>query len=138
MIRQRFYIGRRDWEIELFYDIVGERDLEVIYPFLLRYGSDDSEAMRTCMILSKKNTGCTLTNFRKKKSLVLISEAENNEQIYDTIQHELKHVTEHISEYYGVEPTSEESAYLQGEIARKMYEAIPLLICPKCGCRINK
>lgn len=40
-------------------------------------------------------------------------------------------ITEHISDAYDVDSKSETSAYLQGEISRKMYEAVALTICPK-------
>lgn len=39
----------------------------------------------------------------------------------------------HISEFFGVNPKSEESAYLQGEIARQMFPAAAMVVCPKCN-----
>ena len=67
-------------------------------------------------------------------TLIFISRATSPEQMYDTIQHELKHATEHIGEFFGVEPQSEESAYLQGELARKMFAAASIAVCPVCKC----
>jgi hypothetical protein len=52
--------------------------------------------------------------------------------MYDTIQHELKHVVEHISEHYNVDSRSERAAYLQGEIARQMFPAAAMCVCPHC------
>jgi hypothetical protein len=46
--------------------------------------------------------------------------------------HELKHCVEHISDYYGVNPKSETAAYLQGEIARNLFPAVAMAVCPKC------
>lgn len=33
---------------------------------------------------------------------------------------------------YGVDPKSETAAYLQGEIAKKMFPAVAIAVCPKC------
>ena len=46
-----------------------------------------------------------------------ISEAR---AMYEDAHHGLKHATEHIGEFFGVDCSGEESAYLQGEIARNM------------------
>ena len=37
-----------------------------------------------------------------------------------------------IGGFYGVDPKSEEAAYLQGEMSRKMFPAVALAVCPKC------
>ena len=65
----------------------------------------------------------TFTNYADHLSLAFIGRATSAEEMYDTIQHELKHLTEHIGGYYGLDPLGETSAYLQGEIGRSMYPA---------------
>ena len=60
------------------------------------------------------------------------SETTSAEEMFDTITHELKHVVEHISGYYGVDPKSETAAYLQGEIARNLFPAVAMAVCPTC------
>lgn len=44
----------------------------------------------------------------------------------------MKHAVEHISSYYGVDPKSETAAYLQGEIARNLFPAVAMAVCPRC------
>ena len=39
---------------------------------------------------------------------------------------------DYISSFYGVHPKSETAAYLQGEIARNMFPAIAMAVCPRC------
>lgn len=132
MIKQGFDIGRRKWYVMCYYDIHTDKELHEVYGTLLSAGCPDDEAQRACMVLSRKNTGYTFTNFRERLTVMFIGEATSPEQMYDTIQHETKHATEHISEYYNVDPSSEESAYLQGEIARNMFIATSVLFCPHC------
>ena len=120
MIIQGFTIGNQDWCFRVYYNIT-KRDL-VDLPQLENLNIDN--------LFDNLNTGYTLTNFDEHSTIILIGSATNTSELYDTVQHELKHATEHISEYYGVNPRSEEAAYLQGEIARKMFPAVALMICP--------
>ena len=46
--------------------------------------------------------------------------------------YETKHAVEHISSYYDVDPKSEQAAYLQGEISKKLFPAVAIAVCPKC------
>ena len=132
MIQQGFWIGDRDWWIMVSYDISGTEDLNDVYVALLASGCPDYKAQRACMVLSNKDKGYTWSNYDGRFSAVFISRGTSAEQVYDSCDHELKHLVEHISEYYDVDPRSEEAAYLQGEIARKMFPAVAMLICPKC------
>lgn len=132
MIQQGFSIGDRDWWIMIYY-AVSQENLNEVYRTLLASGCEDYKAQRACMILSRKNKGYTYSNFTQHSTVVFISETTSPEQMYDTIQHELKHIVEHISEYYDVDSKSEEAAYLQGEIGRMMFPAAAMVICPKCN-----
>lgn len=132
MIQQGFSIGDNDWRLTIYYD-VRERNLNEVYHSLLANGCDNHRAQRACMVLSRPDKGYTYTNFDKHTTIVFISRTTDAEQMYDSIQHETKHVVEHISEYYDVDPKSEESAYLQGEIARLMFPAAVIVACPMCN-----
>ena len=131
MIQTGFWIGERDWWIMASLN-VGEKDLGEIYDALMACGSSDIEARRACMVLSRRNNGYAFTDAEGQYTLMFASKADSAEELYDTIQHELKHTTEHISSYYGVDPKSEEAAYLQGEIAKMMFPAVAMAVCPRC------
>ena len=136
MISQGFHIGDRDWYVMCQYDVRTEKDLAEVYKALMAAGCPDYQAREACMALSRRNTGYTFTNFEDHLTIMVIGESLDPSQLYDTCQHEIKHATEHIGEFYGVDPGSEESAYLQGEIARNMFPAVSILFCPHCG-KIN-
>lgn len=72
--------------------------------------------------LGKRDTGFTHTNFDKKWSIVGISQTTSNEQFFNTLVHEAKHVQSHICMYYHVKEDSEAAAYLIGYIVQKMYK----------------
>ena len=72
--------------------------------------------------LGERDTGFTYTDFNKKKSIVGISLTTSEEQFFNTLAHEIKHVQSHICKYYNVEESSEDAAYLIGYIAQRMYK----------------
>ena len=78
--------------------------------------------------LGKRNTGFTYTNFEKRKSIVGISLASSEEQFFNTLVHEIKHVQSHICKYYHVKEDSEDAAYLVGYIGQKLYKSFKRLI----------
>lgn len=137
MVQFGFYLGERDWWIMGFLDIKGEKDLSKTYGTLLASGCPDYKAQEACMILSRENTGYTYTDFDAHTSLLFVSRATSAEQMFDSILHEVKHLTEHISEYYGLNPKEELSAYLQGELGRKLFPAASIVLCPHCNYENN-
>ena len=78
--------------------------------------------------LGQKNKGFTYTDIYKKKSIVGISETDSQEQFFNTLVHEAKHVQSHICKYYNVEEDSEEAAYLIGYIIQRMHRAFKNMI----------
>ena len=132
MITTGFFIGKRDWWIMANLNISGEKDLNEVYRALMACGSPDDEAQKACMVLSRRNSGYTYTDLEGQYTLMFASKADSPEELFDTYDHELKHCVEHISSFYGVHPKSETAAYLQGEIARNMFPAIAMAVCPRC------
>ena len=135
MVEQSFCLGGCNWRIVVYYDMRDAQSLGRAFNALLATGCNDVKAQQVCMELSGWNAGYTFTNYATHTSLVLIGKSTSAEEAYDTIQHELKHITEHISNYYDIEPKSEHAAYLQGEIGRMMFPAAALVFCPKCRCK---
>lgn len=70
--------------------------------------------------LGEVNSGFTQTDFRKRKSVVVIGKSTSRGQFLNTIVHEAKHVQSHICRYYGVPENGEDAAYLIGYIVQRM------------------
>lgn len=133
MVQTGFYLGNRDWWIMANLDILDTEDLRDVYESLLSVGCPDYKVREICMELSKPNSGYTLTDYEGHYSLMFVSRATSTEEMYDTIDHEKKHAVEHISNYYHVDPKSEEAAYLAGELGRLLFPAVAMVVCPKCN-----
>lgn len=133
MIQTGFHIGDRDWWVMATIGIQGEEDLDEVYKALAASGSPEDEARKACRVLSRKNSGYTFSHLDGHFTLLFASAATSADELYDTIAHEVKHAVEHISNYYGVDPKSEQAAYLQGELSKQLFPAIALAVCPKCS-----
>lgn len=128
MIRQGFDIGERDWRVEAWYDVTRE-ELPRALARLCAFGADEDTLREAGKVLGDANTGCTFTDYDGRRTLMLIGHATSRGQQFDTIVHEMKHLVEHISSYFGVDPKEELAAYLQGEVGRKMWVATAMVSC---------
>lgn len=133
MITTGFFIGQRDWWVMANFGVAGTEDLNEVFTSLLAGGCPDDDAQKACMVLSRPNSGFTFTNTNGHFTLMFASRADSPEEMYDTIDHELKHCVEHISTYYAIDPKSEEAAYLQGEISKNLFPAVSAAVCPICN-----
>lgn len=125
-----FEIGDDDWGLLLVYDYT-TTDYDKLWALVRAFGLSDEQAQAALSILSKPDTGMTLTGFNERMSVLFVSGATSDAQWFDTLIHEVKHVVEHISEYYDVDPKGEPAAYLQGEIGRQLFPVIINKICNK-------
>lgn len=129
MIEQGFQIGNRDWWVMAYYDVRTPEDLRKIEGTLMASGCPDRSIAEAISNLKGWNRGYTFTNLTARTSIMVIGKATSPEQMFDSIVHEMKHLAEHIGEYYRVDSRSELSAYLQGEVGRKMWPAAAMALC---------
>lgn len=72
--------------------------------------------------LHKSIYGYTKTDYARRTSIVCIFRHPDQDQVFNTIMHEAKHVQSHICKYYNVEEDGEQAAYLIGYITMKMFQ----------------
>lgn len=111
------------WAFIFAYDIE-ERDLGEIGDWLEALGASKSDIRRSQRVLSGTNTGLTFSSQNLRMSVMCIGEATDDEQWWDTLDHEIDHLQGAILRYYGVEHDTEEAAYLQGYIMRGIVKAL--------------
>lgn len=133
MIEQGFSIGNRNWWVMVYYDVRTPDDLRKVEGVLMASGCPEEMLIPAIKNLKKWNRGYTFSNLDKRTSIIIIGKATDASQMFDSIVHEMKHLAEHIGEYYGIDPREEQSAYLQGEVGRKMWPAAAMVLCPKCN-----
>lgn len=111
------------------YDLRTAEDFEEMEVQLLRCGAGLRETSEAVRVLHGWNKGYTFTNYETRSSVMTVGKATSGAQMFDSIVHELKHLVEHVSDYYGVNPKEEVSAYLQGEVGRQMFPVVAAVIC---------
>lgn len=70
------------------------------------------------------NKGLTYSNTDLRMSVMCISHTSSKEQWWDTLAHEVDHLQNTILDYYDVEPGTEDAAWLQGYLMRKIVECL--------------
>jgi hypothetical protein len=79
------------------------------------------------------NEGFCYSNPLERKSVLGIGKTTNGPEYMDTTVHEIVHVAQHIAQTDGIDPLSEDFAYLCGDLSETVSDIICKLSCPRCG-----
>ena len=111
------------WAFIFAYNI-GEDNFDEAGEWIEALGASRKEIKRTQHLLQTPNKGFTFSKESLRMSVVCIGNATSLEQWWDTVSHEVDHLQDAIMEYYGVEPGTEDAAWLQGYIMRLVVKAL--------------
>ena len=84
------------------------------------FGLDEYHVIEAMSVLSHRNTGMTISRGDVTMSVMFVSPATSHEQLMDTVAHEIDHVQYAICRHYDVERGSEDAAWLQGYLMRRI------------------
>ena len=127
MIAQYIELGDRGWSILVYYNI-NQGDFEEVEDSLRQFGCPTEDIEDIYETLRNKNTGFTVSDERKRMSIIGIGTASSRAQFLNTLIHEIDHVQSHICDYYNVDMNSEQAAYLIGYIGQQTYKAVSTFI----------
>lgn len=112
-----------DWDIEVCI-IIENPNIQYILDKLKNLGcSEDILHKAISRIEDYENSGFTFTNRKLHRSIIVINRPNSYEEFIDTYNHEKNHVEMHICKEFGIDPHSEEAAYLSGQLAKKLFKA---------------
>lgn len=132
MVAQSLKIGR--WDVE-FYFCPDGYDADALDDRLYDFGAP-AGVMREAWELMEKgepNTGFTFSNPLQMRALVAVGPTTSGEEFLDTLVHEIHHLAVAIAAELGVDLESESPAYLAGDSARALADAICQLGCRRCN-----
>ena len=132
MIEQHIKIGR--WDVE-FYFCPDGYDADALDDRLYDFGAPAS-IMREAWELMQKdepNTGFTFSNPLQMRALVAIGPTTSGEEFLDSLVHEVHHLAVAIAAELGVDLEGESPAYIAGDSARALADAICQLGCRRCN-----
>lgn len=125
MITRHIDIDNNKWGILLILDFDTYYDAHELGAIMQSFGMRKSKVKEALNILSTYNSGMAISNFGLKMSAVFIGKATKASQFWNSIAHEMRHVSDAILDYYGDEwDGSEPPAYLDGYIFQKVVEKI--------------
>lgn len=107
------------WAFIFAYNIE-EKALGEVGEWLEALGAEPRDIFRAQRVLTRMNTGLTYSNTSLRMSVMCIGRADSETQWLDTIVHEIDHLKNAIINYYDVDNDSEDAAYLQGFIMKKI------------------
>ena len=134
MIRQKIILpDYGNWEIYAYF-AVSQYMTDEIMERLWEVGCDGETALQAYRKLASGdlNTGLCYSNYRKRKSVMVIAKTSSAAEFLNSLHHELCHLTAHIGKVYDLDPVGEDIAYLSGEISMAMYPKIGHLLCEDC------
>lgn len=138
MIEQGFYISKeipQPWWVMVLCNVQDtEADLDKVFGSVLSAGAGRERARKAVETLCAPNTGYIFTDSAKCFSLIAISKATDYAELFNTVTHEISHLTAHVCERFGYATNGEKAAYIQGEIGKGIYPLVAEAICPKCNC----
>lgn len=78
------------------------------------------------------NTGLTYYSPHSRTAVMVVAKASGAAEVFNSLMHELSHLTSYIAKDAGLSFTGEEIAYLEGDLARSIFPKVQHLLCDCC------
>lgn len=124
MLRQNHVcLPQYDWCVDILYD-VKPKDAGYVLDKLYEMGCSkrDLYEAEDLLVSGVNNQGLTFSDKRGHHTLMVIGHASSIGEFLNSCGHELFHLKLHICEYYGINPHSEQAAYLSGDLTEAIFE----------------
>lgn len=133
MIRQRIYLDNYDILIHAYYATT-QYYVDEIMDRLYEIGCRGLNLKRAQANLSsgELNTGLTYYSQHYREAVMVIALTSSASEFYNSLMHELSHLTAYIAKDNGMSFTGEAIAYLEGDLAREIFPKVQPLLCDCC------
>lgn len=133
MMVQDFYLPRYDWHVRAYYAVTTYWSGRILRD-LSRIGCRGRNLKRAKYNLDagRLDTGLTYSNFWLGETVIVLSLTTSPEEFLNSWLHEMRHLTRHIEQSFGIDPYGEEAAYLAGSVGQNMFPVAKMFICPHC------
>lgn len=115
-----------------FYDAQNSEDIEEA---LFWAGAPDSivDQVQINVNANRLDEGFCYSEPSVRRSVVAVGKTTTGPEMLNTIVHEIVHIAQHIAIEDGIDPYSEDMAYLCGDIASTVSDIVCTLSCPHCN-----
>lgn len=134
---KELYIEKYDWKILVFFD-AGPAGYEQIVRVLRYIETPEKIKYRIEQKVLGRwyDYGFTWSNLRTRETVIVLGPATTEAEFINSVEHEVRHLVDHIAELFGLEQGGEEVGYLTGEINRSLTGDIQQRLC-SCGKPIH-
>lgn len=130
MSTQDIYLERYDWSVRVYYGVEEGNVLEILE--FLDYNGYTHSLISSLQqsLLIPSTLGMTVANMRDRLAVVIIMEQEPRE-FFNTLVHELNHVTDYVAEYWGIPTNGELVSYMIGDMSMMLFPIAGKYLCSK-------
>lgn len=120
------YIDDYDWCLRVYYNFNKDHIDELVW-FMQINGFNEESIDKTYTFLNRDtvNNGVTVVNKNSRKAVIVITETTSCSEFFNTLIHELNHLSDFIADYYDINLSDESVSYMIGNIG--------MLLFPKAG-----
>lgn len=136
MLTHDVYIQNLDWQVHVYYAVTGYHappilaDLREIYcpPKLLKRIARNLRS-------GEMDTGFTYSNKHLRCTVMVVGMHSSPAQFLNSLEHELRHLVDDISDAMYIPVRGEAVAYLTGDINSHIAEDVKMFLCDCHGCK---
>ena len=121
MIHYEVYFDKYRWSVEVFIILSKSGTAEIMSAVKRAGGSKKVLDSAYANLMEDFNSGFTYSSSKYRKSIMVVNRSSSMKEFINTYNHEKNHVEMHICEELGIDPYSEEAAYLSGNIAQQLF-----------------
>ena len=133
MIRQKIYLDNYDILVHAYYATT-QYYVEEILDRLYKIGCRGTNLRRAEENLAsgELNVGLTYYSPRHREAVMVVALTSSAAEFYNSLLHELSHLTAYIAKDDNLSFTGEAIAYLEGDLAREIFPKVRGLLCDCC------
>lgn len=124
MLRQKIVLSN-GWTIYAYYAVDTYYTDEIMgHLYDIGCRGEDLHTAYENLSSGKLDTGLTYSNCEHRKTVLVVGITSSPDEFFNSWQHEVVHVRQHIARCTGMDVWGEEIAYLGGELSQKMFPVI--------------
>lgn len=127
---QDLYLKDYKWSVRVYYNTTYRNTTSIVHYLVDNYYSDDTiDAVYSSLTTMGYNSGMTIVNKGRRLATLVISKATSPSEFFNTLVHELNHLSDFIAEELGISPTGETISYMIGNIGMLMFPKAGKFLC---------
>ena len=139
MIRQQIYLDNYDIVVHAYYAVsqyYADEILDKMYGLGCR--GKNMRSAEDSLYAGRLDTGLTYYSPKIREAVMVIALTSSAQEFYNSLMHELSHLTAYIAKWDKMSFTGEDIAYLEGDLSREIFPKVQPLLCDCCRKKSTK